>query len=154
MFILSQLKFTSIADSLPGYTGDHPFAIIIYDGPCILCNKMVQLLIELDIRKQLYFTTFASDFTSKHLPAHLIPKGDPEEVMVISEKGIQGKTAAFLEILRLTGRCRFAYYALKIIPLPISDYIYKVVAKNRYRIFGKSDKCGIWPENEKQRFLT
>lgn len=64
------------------------------------------------------------------------------------------RSDAVLEILKKTGGIWKLFYAFKIIPKPARDWLYELIAKNRYSLFGKSDSCIIPPASINHRFLN
>lgn len=117
--------------------------IIIFDGVCNLCNSYVNLIIAKDSKNQFRFAPLQNDF-GKELAAKFqvdISKTD-SIILVEAEKVYIKSTAA----LRIAKRLKGAYpllFGFIIIPAFIRNWIYDLVAKNRYKWYGKRDTCMV-----------
>lgn len=126
--------------------------IIFFDGVCGLCNSFVNIIYNSDRERLFRYSPLQGETARKYLkelPEH------PEEwsIVYVDELGIYRESDATLRILnRLGGSWGFLSY-FRIIPKNIRDYLYRIVAKHRYRIFGKYDSCRIPNEEEKGLFL-
>jgi predicted DCC family thiol-disulfide oxidoreductase YuxK len=114
----------------------------------------VGFLLKQDIHKRLSFATIQSDFAQQ-----LILSGQfgfieaPESVLFYDGNRIFTKSDAVFEALKQSkGRKRWLSY-FRIIPKILRDFVYDIVARNRYKWFGKTDSCMLPPENWKERFL-
>lgn len=127
--------------------------IILFDGVCNLCNRLFKFIYKRDKK---YVFTFGS-IQSK--PAQILLKKydvnvDLDSFILIKNNKVYKKSSAIIHVgLSLKG-----FYLLSaiffIIPKPIRDFIYDIVAKNRYKWFGKRDKCIIPTKDMKERFLN
>ena len=125
----------------------HP--IIFFDGVCHLCDGTVQKLLKWDESKLLRFATlqFAAE---KHLF-----ETSADSIILLYRGQIFQKSHAVIQILSLLGgRYRLLAMVLKVFPQRIRDFGYDMIAKYRYRWFGKYDTCMLPDENLKVRFLT
>ncbi len=77
----------------------------------------------------------------------------PDSIIFYSKNKISYKGKAVLDIIQLLGFPFAILLVLKIIPLPILNFLYDLVAVNRYKVFGRHDTCPIIPAQYKQRFL-
>lgn len=125
----------------------------MFDGICNLCNSSVQFIIKHDVRKHFVFTSLQSDVSKEILLQFPEEKNDFSSILLI-EKGIVHKeSTAVLKICRHLDKGLSFLYIFIIIPPVIRDFIYKIIAKNRYQWFGKTKHCML-PRNElKERFL-
>ena len=132
--------------------------IVLYDGVCGLCNRLVQFLLKRDKTDQLRYAALQSDFAVKVLNRHGLNPNDLDTVHVIlnyeePNESVLARSNAILEVLtRLGGIWRIARIG-KIVPRPIRDWIYKLVAENRYRMFGKFDTCMLPEPRHRAKFL-
>ena len=128
--------------------------IVFYDGQCILCNRSVKFLLNQDIHQKLSFATLQSEFAQKILLSKEF-KFDkiPESVVFFDGTKMFTKSDAVFEALRQANGKKSWLSYFKIIPKFIRDFAYKIVAKNRYKWFGKADSCILPPEKWKDRFL-
>lgn len=127
-------------------------AIILFDGVCNLCNSSVQFIIKHDKAAYFNFASLQSDFGGQLKETKQIP--DNVDSIILMENGkVYMQSSAILRIARnLDGVWKLAAAAL-IIPRPIRDMVYRYVAKNRYRWFGKQDQCMLPSPELKERFL-
>jgi predicted DCC family thiol-disulfide oxidoreductase YuxK len=127
--------------------------IIIFDGVCNLCNGLVRFVIKNDRKGTIRFAPLQSDF-GRHLQSAINTGKRNSDTVVYSRKGINFfRSDAVLYILKDLGGPWRILYGLRIIPRFLRDYIYNVVAANRYRVFGKRDTCMIPGPEIKERFL-
>ncbi len=133
--------------------------IILYDGVCGLCNRLVQFLLKRDKSSRLRFASLQSDFAAKVLQRHGIDAKDLDTVQVIEnyeqpgERVLQRSDAILRAGSELGGFWSVSSAAGKVIPRALRDVIYRFVARNRYRVFGKYDTCMLPEPNQRSRFL-
>lgn len=127
-------------------------AIILFDGVCNLCNNSVQFIIRHDKDAYFKFASLQSDFGGRLKEAKQIPN-DVDSIILVENGKVYMQSSAILRIARhLDGAWKLAAAAL-IIPRPIRDLIYRYVARNRYRWFGRQDQCMLPSPDLKERFL-
>lgn len=127
--------------------------LVIFDGVCNLCNGTVQFIIKRDRKKKFSFTTYQSIIGQDILLQCGFPTTDQSTVVYV-KKGIPYfKSKAVLKILRDLGCCWNLLYILNIIPSFIRDFVYDIIAKNRYRLFGKRESCMVPTSEMMDRFL-
>jgi predicted DCC family thiol-disulfide oxidoreductase YuxK len=133
--------------------------IILYDGVCGLCNRLVQFLLKHDKQGRLRFAALQSDFAEKVLRRHGIDAKDLDTVQVIEnyeqpgERVLQRSDAILRAGRELGGVWGASSSIAKIIPRPLRDLVYRFVATNRYRMFGKYDTCMLPDPDQRRRFL-
>lgn len=124
--------------------------IIFFDGICNLCNKSVGFIIKHDKREVFRFASLQSPFASQTIPSDYIYL---DSILLLKEGKIYQKSEAILEICKeLDGIWHYFHY-LSIFPKLFNDFIYTCIAKNRYRIFGKSTHCLLPNETLSRRFI-
>jgi predicted DCC family thiol-disulfide oxidoreductase YuxK len=127
--------------------------IILFDGLCNLCNGTVSILIHYDTRKQFLFAAQQSNAGKNLIEKHNIPD-DLKSIILIKDDFFFYKSDAVIEIAKLiTGWPSLLKYG-SIFPKSFRNWVYKVIANNRYRIFGKKDKCVIPSKENLTRFLV
>ncbi len=128
-------------------------SIILFDGVCNLCNNSVQFIIKRDKKKRFLFTSLQSDAARDILLQFQLKNSEMDSIIFIENGKIYQKSDAILKIFKhLNGMWKLSY-GFVIIPKFIRDYVYKIIAKNRYRWFGKREVC-MMPTKELQiRFL-
>ena len=126
--------------------------VILFDGICNLCNGTVDFLIKRDRNKQFRFVALQS-VTGKILIQKFNIPPATESVIAIKQKLIYFESDAAIEIARLLPFPWKLAILIKIIPKKLRDYIYRIIAKNRYKWFGKTESCRILSE-ENTMILT
>lgn len=125
--------------------------IIFYDGPCGLCNRLVNRLLRLDYKKRLKFSPLQGQTAETILPRGL--SEDLNTMVFLKDGRLYTKSDAVLEVLKTLGGVFSLFYIFKLIPRGIRDSIYDFVSKNRIRWFGTLDGCRIPTKEERDRFL-
>jgi predicted DCC family thiol-disulfide oxidoreductase YuxK len=132
--------------------------LVIYDGVCGLCNRLLQLLLEHD-RRQVF--TFASSQSA--IGSAMVERfgGNPCEVTsfyVLADyrtgrARLFSRSRAALFVARELGWPWKAAAAMGILPVAILDRLYDCVARNRYRMFGRVDQCAVPSPELRSRFI-
>jgi len=126
--------------------------IILFDGKCKLCNSGVNCVIARDRKKRFKFSTFDSKYSQNLLQEFGGIYEKIDSVILIDNQKAYIKSAAVLRIAKNLGGLYSLFYVFIVIPPTIRDYVYDVIAKNRYKWFGKNDTCDIVTLDE-DRFL-
>ena len=127
--------------------------IVVFDGVCNLCTASVQFIIKRDSKHRFKFCSFQSNFAQEILSDHSINFIEPESILLITKQGILYESDAALTIARHLSGAWPMLYVFKILPRFIRDSIYKWIARNRYRFFGKKNACWIPTPELRGRFL-
>jgi len=129
--------------------------VVLFDGECNLCNGVVQFLIRHDPRGERFrFAAQQSDAGKIILQEHSFPADSLETMAVLANGKLLARSDAALELARHLPAPWPILSIGKIIPRPLRDAMYRLVARNRYRLFGKSDHCMIPTPELKARFLS
>jgi len=115
--------------------------IIFYDGVCNMCNSFVNTIISLDKKNQLFFSPLNGKIAKKLLKKHSEKIKNIDSVIFYSHSKISVKSKAVIDIINSLGSLYKIISILNIIPSLLLDYIYDLVAKNRYSWFGKKSSC-------------
>lgn len=129
-----------------------PEAIVLFDGVCNYCNKMVNLCIKLDKKKILRYSPLQSKLGQQLRIKFKIPESVDSIVFIANNKAYIYSEAA-LEIVKRLGLPLRLLYVLIIVPAPVRNWFYKWFAANRYKWFGKKETCMIPSKEVKQLFL-
>jgi predicted DCC family thiol-disulfide oxidoreductase YuxK len=135
----------------------HP--ILLYDGVCGLCNRLVQFVLKRDAGAHFLFASLQSGFASRILQRHGLDPHDLDTLYVVEENERPGerltaRSDAVISVLRqLGGPWRAVSILLRALPRRLRDWGYGVIARNRYRIFGKYESCLLPQEKYQHRFL-
>ena len=133
--------------------------ILLYDGVCGLCNRLVQFVLRHDREDQFRFASLQSPIALEALARHgesasdlntfyvALGCGEPEETLL-------ARSEAVGYVLRaLGGRWRVCGRLWMFFPQRLRDAFYNLVARNRYRIFGKLDICPVPDPRHRGKFL-
>lgn len=133
-----------------------PGPVLLFDGVCNLCNASVNFILDRDRDARLRFASLQSE-AGRALLARAglrLPDGDPESmVLVLGDAAFTHSDAALRVCRLLPWPWRLAGWLLWI-PRPLRDAVYKLVARNRYRWFGRSEVCRMPTPALRARFLS
>jgi len=128
-------------------------SIILFDGVCNLCNNSIQFIIKRDKKQRFLYASLQSDAAQSILLQFQLKNTDFDSIILIKDGRVYQKSTAILKITKhLSGGWKLNY-GFVIIPKFIRDFIYNIVAKNRYKWFGKRDVCMVPTEELQMRFL-
>jgi predicted DCC family thiol-disulfide oxidoreductase YuxK len=114
--------------------------VILYDGVCVFCSRWVRFVAARDEERRFRFTAIQSAYGTRLAQAFGIDPDDPDTNAVLHGGEVFFKSDAALTVLsRLRGWGWIR--ALRFVPKPLRDAVYNLVARNRYRIFGKYQQC-------------
>ena len=127
--------------------------IIIFDGLCNLCESTVRFIIRWDHEARFRFASAQSEKGRALCEDHGIDLGELKTVVLLKDGGVYTRSEAFIEIMReLPGPWKILSL-LKVIPRPLRDRTYTLIASHRYSWFGQKQECWTPPENVRSRFL-
>ena len=128
--------------------------VVIFDGVCNLCNSFINLIIKYDSNNRFVFTSLQSEI-SQEITSHLKIDSKNKESIFLYEQGVSYdfKSTAALKIMKEFGGLWYLTQVGYILPQFLRDGIYDIVAKNRYKWFGKRDICMIPSAETKSKFL-
>lgn len=127
--------------------------IILFDGVCNLCNGAVQFVLKRDKEGIFKFASLQSDAGRKLLEAHGL-QGDHFKsfVYICNDKVYTRSEAALKVAAQLSYPIRLLSWFI-IVPEFIRDFVYDLIARNRYKLFGRKNECMLPTPELKQRFL-
>ncbi|HMR91998.1 MAG TPA: thiol-disulfide oxidoreductase DCC family protein [Chitinophagaceae bacterium] len=129
----------------------HP--VILFDGVCNLCNSSVQFVIRRDKKGSFRFASLQGRSGQQYLQQYHLPVDDFNSFVLIENNRAYTRSTAALRVARRLGGGWKLLYGFIVIPRFIRDAVYNLVAKNRYRWFGKKEACMIPSPELKARFL-
>ena len=132
--------------------GSH--SIILFDGVCNFCNSLVNFIIANDKKDNFRFAAQQSEIGLKILNQHSIHTTSVDTFYLIQNEKVYTHSTAVLKMFRLLPLYLKWISVFIIIPKFIRDFLYDLIAKYRYIIFGKRDKCMIPSEKTKAKFLS
>lgn len=132
---------------------DRDQASVFFDGVCNLCNHTVQFMIKRDRKDYFRFAALQSEIAQHKLSGFNFRSEDLKTIILLEDGKIYLRSTAALRIARHLGGLWPVFYGLIIIPAFIRDFIYQLISKNRYRIWGKTESCMVPSPELKNKFL-
>ncbi len=118
--------------------------IIFFDGICNLCNSFLQFIIKRDKKERFFFVSLQSKYAQENLSKKWTEATNFQSIILKENYYLRTKSTAVLLIAKhLSGMWPLLYYLFILIPKGARDFVYDIVAKNRYRWFGKKNVCQI-----------
>ncbi len=126
--------------------------LILFDGVCNFCDRSVQFVMKRDPEAKFTFASLQSGAGERVKEYYKI---DPSlDSMILVEDGTYyTKSTAALKICKNLKGLWKVFSVLLVIPKPIRDFFYNIVARNRYKWFGKRETCKLPSPEERSRFL-
>ena len=126
--------------------------VILFDGECVFCDHSVQFILKRDVEKVFQFASLQSDVGQQLLKQYNVDSSMDSIVVIYQEKAYTQSDAAIVIAQQFKGFWRMLG-VVKVLPKWLRDKMYVVIAKNRYRLFGKMETCRIPTKEERSRFL-
>lgn len=127
--------------------------VLFFDGVCNLCTGSVQFVLKRDRKKQFLFASLQGKNGQELLKQDNIPVNELKSLILKEDDRIYTRSTAVLRMLKQLGGGWKLLYAFIIIPPFIRDAIYNLIARNRYKWFGKKEECWVPTPELKERFL-
>lgn len=133
--------------------------IVLYDGVCGLCNRLVQFILRRDPNAVFRFASLQSAFAARVVTRHGASPTQLDTFYVVlnyneaQETLICRSDAAIYVLKQLGGIWRVAAIVGGALPQFLRDVAYSIVARNRYRMFGRYDSCPLPSEETRARFV-
>jgi|SRR6516164_1421067 predicted DCC family thiol-disulfide oxidoreductase YuxK len=135
---------------------EHP--VVLYDGVCGFCNRLVQFAVCHDDEKIFRFASLQSSFGRRVLAEHGIDSSAMNTAYVLvsgyeGEALLPGSEAILFLLKRFGGIWSLLAKVIRLLPTPIRDWAYSMIARHRYRIFGRYDSCPLPSAADRERFV-
>ena len=128
--------------------------IVFFDGVCNFCNSTVDFIWKNNKKRNLYYASLQSDFSKDKLLNSGIKDFDLKTIYYSDGKKVFEKSHAVFIILKsLNGVYPILGKIGLLLPRYISDFFYDIIAKNRYKWFGKFDYCKVPSSKWKEKFI-
>ena len=137
--------------------GSNP--IVLYDGVCGLCNRLVQFVLKNDRNDVFRFASLQSKLAEQILVRHRLRSESLETVYVVldyglAEERVLSRLQAVVYVLQqLGGPLTYVSALLRVLPAPVQNFLYGLVARNRYRVFGRYETCPLPDSDTRSKFL-
>lgn len=127
--------------------------VILFDAECVLCTANARFVLEHDRPGRFRLASVQGAFGAALARRHGIDPGDPSSIVVVDGARVRRDSDAVLAIYEGLGFPWRLIGALRIVPALLRDPVYRWVARNRYRLFGKRESCWIAPPEYRDRIL-
>ncbi|HWB54478.1 MAG TPA: thiol-disulfide oxidoreductase DCC family protein [Tepidisphaeraceae bacterium] len=128
--------------------------LVLFDGLCNLCTRSVQFIIRHDQAAIFKFASVQSELGKEFYRKHGLDWDNPQTFLLVDGDRIFQRSDAAIEVARRFGGFWRMVSIFKIVPRRFRDWVYRIIANNRYRWFGKREQCMIPTEQIKNRFLS
>jgi len=128
--------------------------IILFDGVCNLCNSAVQFVIRHDRKKLFRFASLQSEAGALLLQRYHLPENNFNSFVLVQDGKAYTSSGAALRTARQLGGVLSLLYGFIIVPPFIRNAVYRLIANNRYRWFGKRESCMVPTPELRSRFLN
>jgi predicted DCC family thiol-disulfide oxidoreductase YuxK len=127
--------------------------IVLFDGVCNLCNRSVQFIIKRDTKKQFRFASLQGKTGQELLQRFGLRTNNFNSFILVEGNRIYTRSTGVLRILKHLGGWWKLFYAFIIVPEIILDGVYYLIARNRYKWYGKRIECMLPAQELRERFL-
>lgn len=127
--------------------------VLLFDGVCNLCNGAVNFIIDHDPKGHFGFAALQSDFGQQKLKELGYDQQEFDSLVLLTDGKVYKKSSAALRIAKKLNGLYPLLFVFIIIPPFIRHAVYDVIAKNRYKWWGKRDSCRMPTPELKARFV-
>lgn len=128
--------------------------IIFFDGVCNLCNASVQFVIDRDKENYFKFTALQSDYAKEVLSNFDFNSSALNSILLLEDGKIYTKSSSVLRIVKKLNGFWPLLYSFYIVPKFLRDWVYDIIAKNRYKWWGKQENCRVPTPELKTKFYS
>ncbi|MGK0289991.1 MAG: putative DCC family thiol-disulfide oxidoreductase YuxK [bacterium] len=129
------------------------YPILIFDGVCHLCNRSVQFVLKRNSQKNIFFASLQSEIGKSLFEQYQIDAEKIDSLVVIHNKKVFIESDAVFYLCQFLDSLWPLLRIFRWIPKWVRNSVYRWVATNRYRFFGKGEQCMFLNSDEKQQFL-
>jgi len=126
--------------------------VILFDGVCNLCSRSVQFILKRDKEKKFLFASLQSNYGQELLKKFNLSTDTFNSFILYQDEKIHTRSTAALRMFQQLKGWKWVKI-LRLVPKFIRDGVYNLIARNRYKWFGKKDECWLPTPDLKARFL-
>lgn len=127
--------------------------IILFDAQCVLCSANAKFILKHDKSAYFRLASMQGEVGAKLYQSHGMDPTNPVSIIIIDGESVRQDSDAVLSIYHALGYPWRLIGVFRLVPSFIRDPLYRWVAQNRYRLFGKRDECWVAPPEYKSRIL-
>lgn len=129
--------------------------VLVFDGVCVLCSHWVGFVLRHDRERLYQFAAMQTATGRELLTRHGLDPNDPKSFLLLEGGRGYMDTDAIIRVLSsFGGRWRMLAGVVRLMPRFVRDPLYRFIARNRYKLFGRHDLCVVPSEQTAHRFLT
>lgn len=133
---------------------DLPWPLAVMDADCALCTLGARMIDGTDTSGEIRITPARSALGSMLLARHGLSPDDPESWLYIEDGVAWTELDGVIRVARRAGGLGHGLRAFMVLPRPVRAWIYRRIARNRYRLFGKGDLCALPSPRLRARIVT
>jgi predicted DCC family thiol-disulfide oxidoreductase YuxK len=137
--------------NVPAFADDK--ALVVFDGVCVLCSGFARFILEHDRDFAFRLTTAQAPLGQALFRHYGLNTQEFETNLVLVDGRAYGKLDSIVVAAERLGGVWRALSLLRLLPRPIADWLYDRVARNRYALFGRTERCMIPPAEWRDRFI-
>ena len=137
--------------SVPPFPDDA--ALLVFDGVCVLCSATARFVLKRDHARRFRFATAQSELGQALFRHYELDVQTFETNLVLVEGHAYGKLDTVVVAGTQLGGVWRALWVLRLLPRSVGDWLYDCVARNRYRLFGRTEHCMMPPPEWRDRFI-
>ncbi len=127
--------------------------IIVFDALCVLCSANARFVLRHDRDRRFRLASMQGPVGAELFRAHGIDPASPDTIIVVDGDRVWRDSDAVLAIYAGCGWPWRALAVARFVPRPVRDVVYRWVARNRYRIFGRRETCWLPSAADRDRVL-
>ncbi len=127
--------------AIPDFDDGGP--VVVMDGNCMLCSQGARIISRLDRKSAFRICPIQTPLGGALLAHYGLEPGDPESWLFLDEGRAHASLQAITGVGQRLGGIGRLLAPLTILPRPVQDWLYRRIAHNRYRLFGRSDMCAM-----------
>lgn len=127
--------------------------IIVFDALCVLCSANAQFILKYDKRGHFRLASMQGEVGAELFRRGGIDPDNPETLVIVQGDKVLRDSDAVLAIYDGLGGAWRALTLFRLVPRFLRDRLYRLVARNRYRIFGRRETCWVPTPEQAGRIL-
>lgn len=130
-----------------------PPHVLFYDGVCAMCNGIVKGMLRADAERVFHFAPLQGETAALARSLHPSFPGDMETVVYVRRGEVFVRSRAAALAMRELPYPAKALSWFRLLPVWLTDFFYGIIARVRYRVFGRYERCPLPPPEDRDRFL-
>jgi predicted DCC family thiol-disulfide oxidoreductase YuxK len=126
--------------------------LVVFDGVCKFCHFWSRFIIRFDTRQHIKLATVQSPVGIALIEHYRLPRSEIESVYFFAGGRVFEKSTAVFQIIKQLPWLWRPLLVLSLIPRPIRDLLYDLIARNRYRLFGRYERCPLPTAEQQSRY--